>query len=164
MAAAEHRRQVPIVIEHFISHLLAQKAEAWVAAGQHRDPIRALDGNLAHLMFSFRYRLQAVLVCFTFGVAFGLFCWFWWTTPGGDFWLEVGYFGFMLPLFLVSGVLAASALTTRVTLSPDGFVVRRFGMDSAPIQWFDIGEVRWSTVTPTVGDPGRAPRSHLHAA
>jgi hypothetical protein len=140
------------VIEHLFSHFVSRKIERrvddWVAAGQRTEAIEALDGTACHLTFGFRYRLQNLLSCFGFGTAFLAFCWFQFAAPQAEFWLTFAYFGFVFPVFLLSAFLALSA--TRITLSTEGIVVRRFGMDSPPVKWSEVGEVYRSSVTPAI--------------
>jgi hypothetical protein len=142
------------VIEHLFSHFVSgrvhRRVDEWVAAGQRIGAIHVLDGATCQLTFGFRYRLLTVLVSLVFGIFFCLFCWSYLTAPQPDFWLSIAYFGFVLPVFLLSVILAGSACTTRVNLSFEGIVVRRFGMESARAKWCDIAQVYRSRVTPNI--------------
>lgn len=142
------------MIEHIFGHLIARKVERrlddWVAAGQRTEPIRALADTTCQLAFGFRYRLQLLLVCSVFATALAGFCWYWLVVEQADIWLAFAYFGLLLPAFLLSGVLAVGACTTRLTLSARGIDLRRFGMASKPISWSDVSALYRSPVTPAI--------------
>jgi hypothetical protein len=97
-------------------------------------------------VFGLRYRLQNLLCCLVFGGVLFLFCWYHFTIQHAGFWLVLAYTGFILPVF----VLALSACTTRVTLSPRGLVVCRFGIEATRFKWSEIRAVSRSPVTPTI--------------
>lgn len=139
---------------HLISHLISQKTEHWVQnwveAGQRTDPIQEYDPSVCYLSFGFRYRLQNLITCFIFTAVSTNFFPALWNDLHFDLWLVLIYSGIILPIAIVSLVLALSALTTRITLMEEGFVIRRFGIESKLIEWSEISKVYRSHVTSAI--------------
>jgi hypothetical protein len=142
------------VIEHVVSHVLARHVErhveAWVAAGQRMGTTPAPNGQGCVLTFGWRHRLRSALVCCVFGTAFLAFCWWHDSTPKADPRLAVAGFGFILPVFALSVFHALHVGTTRVVLSTDGLVLRRFAMGPLAVAWVEVAEVYRSSVTPAI--------------
>lgn len=133
-------------LAHFISKLLAQ----WVAAGRKNSPIPSANGTEYFLFYGFRYQVQILIVCLIFTV---------FLTRLGLAELPQKKAAFRSVIFILSVLalatilsysLAIAVYTTRIKLTQEGIVFRRFGIDSWILSWQEVTSVSRSPISSSI--------------